>query len=176
MNSWPLLPDEGKVAIAGKARQRFCFIRSKFLLHDFYHCVNAHPCHRRDAMRMRLARQFMHDELLRPRTYCSRTLTIRNPAFDSQTLSTYSAFFHLPPPPSSLSPGRLRSVFGALIIIHRATTVAQRLLLADYTSGLSWNRSFARLNVVFGCIVSLARVRKHALTRGSEITAFITKK
>ena len=92
-------------------------------------------------MRMRLARQFMHDELLRPRTYYSRTLTIRNPAFDSQTLSTYSAFFHLPPPSSSLSPGRLRSVFGVLIIIHRATTVAQRLLLADYTSGRSRNRS-----------------------------------
>ena len=89
-------------------------------------------------------RQFMRGELLRPRTYCPRTLTIRIPCLRFPVALRISRIFPPPPPSSSssssLSPGWFRSVF-VLIIIHRATTVAQRLLLADYTSRRSRNRS-----------------------------------
>lgn len=113
------------------------------------------PCRCRDAMR--LARQFMRGELLRSRIARVRlaTSTVRNPAFD------------IPPtllPHLSFSPSSTRttpSMF-VLIIIHRATTVAQRLLLADYSPGRSRNRPIVcSLETLFSA-VSLARARKHA--------------
>jgi len=120
--------------------------------------IIAHPCHRRD----------LRGELLRSRIARVQLApsTIRNPAFDSPTLrvSFLLSLFLL---------SRTTPLVFVLIIIHRATTVAQRLLLADYAGAIAKSLDrFARSNVVFGCIVSFARARKHARTRERKLTLF----
>lgn len=120
----PRIPDLSSTKVAGEER----YTREHFL---FDPAARFSPP-RLSTLRL-AARQFMRGKLLRPRIVHVRSTLLLTPRVSSLLLF----------PPRPPSPPLVRTMF-VLIIIRRATTVAQRLLLADYSPGRSRNRSIVR--------------------------------